>query len=161
MGMQVPLVDVRAQYEDIRANILSEMSTTLERLGLATDHHVRAFEGEFAAYCQARYALGVASGMDAMYFALRACGVRAGDEVITVANGFVRTTASIALLGATPVFVDVDPATYTMDASLLEAAIGPLTRVIVPVHLYGQMADMTGITAIRSEEHTSELQSPC
>lgn len=146
--MQVPFVDLKAQYEGLQANVVAALRDVLENMDLHLGPNVRAFEAEYAAYCGVRHAVGVASGTDALYLALRACGIGAGDEVITVANGFISTIEAIVRLGAVPVYVDVDPSTYTLDPACLEDAIGERTRAIVPVHLYGQMADMDAVVAI-------------
>jgi dTDP-4-amino-4,6-dideoxygalactose transaminase len=106
------------------------------------------FESEFASYCGAKYALGVANGTDALQLALRALRVGVGDEVITVANSFIATAAAVANVGAIPVFVDVDPKTYLIDPALIEAAINEQTKAIIPVHLYGQPAAMRPIMEI-------------
>ena len=110
--------------------------------------NVRAFESEFGDFCGTQYSVGVANGTDALYLALRACGVTPGDEVITVSHSFIATAEAIVQLGAIPVYVEIDPETYTMDPTKLEAAIRPQTKAIVPVHLYGQMADMDAIMSI-------------
>ena len=136
--MHVPFVDLKAQYSAIRDQVLDALSESLDGMELVLGPNVRAFEAEFATYCQVRHAIGLASGTDALALALRACGVRPGDEVITASNSFMATAAAIVSLGAVRVPVDVEPDTYTLDPSLLEAAIGPRTRVVVPVHLYGQ-----------------------
>ncbi len=103
---------------------------------------VSAFEREFAAYCACQHGVGVSNGTDALILALRACGIGSGDEVITVANTFIATVEAIAAVGATPVFVDIDPDTYTLDSALLASALTPRTRAILPVHLYGHPVDM-------------------
>jgi dTDP-4-amino-4,6-dideoxygalactose transaminase len=146
--IQVPLIDLRAHYEPIRHEVEQAITSALENLDLAHGSNVQAFEAEFADYCGSRFAVGVGSGSAALYLALRACGIRAGDEVITVAHTFFATVEAVLLLGAEPVFVDIDPDTYTLDPAQLKMAIGPRTRAIVPVHLYGQMADMDAIMAI-------------
>ncbi len=104
-----------------------------------------AFEEEFAAYCQAPHGIGVNTGTSALHLALLAAGVGPGDEVITVPFTFVATVSAIDYTGATPVFVDIDPRTFTMDPAAIEAAITPRTKAIIPVHLYGQPADMDPI----------------
>jgi dTDP-4-amino-4,6-dideoxygalactose transaminase len=144
----VPMVDLKAQYERIRA----EVGPALERV-LASTQFIRGedcarLEEEFAGYCGVGHACGVANGTDALILALRAYGVGPGDEVVTVANTFIATGEAILLNGARPVFVDVDPDTYTMDARHLERAITPRTKVLLPVHLYGHPADMDAILAI-------------
>ena len=146
--MFIPFIDLKAQYGPLRTDVVKAMWDVLEEMDLLTRTNVRAFEAEFAAYCRVRYVVGVGSGTDALYLALRACGVHAGDEVITAANSFVSTTEAIIRLGAVPVYVDVNPRTYTLDPHCLGPAIGARSRAIVPVHLYGQPADMDPILEI-------------
>jgi dTDP-4-amino-4,6-dideoxygalactose transaminase len=161
ISQQVPFVDLKIQYRAIKEEVKTAISDALDSMELMLGPNVRAFEAEFAAYCQAQHAIGLASGTDALYLALRACGVRPDDEVITVSHSFFATAEAIMLLGAVPVFVDVDPATYTMDPGSLEAAIGPRTRAIVPVHLYGQMADMESIMAIARRHGLVVIEDAC
>src|SRR5437870_7141720 len=137
--MQVPFVDLKAQYRAIKDDVLAALSDALDGMELFLGPNVRAFEAEFAAYCRTPHAVGVGSGTDALYLALKACGVGPGDEVITVPYTFFATAEAIRMLDAIPVFVDVDPETYTLDPARLPAAITARTRAIVPVHLYGQM----------------------
>src|SRR5258708_4041904 len=111
-------------------------------MNLFLGENVVKFEREFADYCGVGECVGVGSGTDAIVLALRACGIGTGDEVITVSNTFIATVEAIYLVGATPVFVDIDPRTYNMDPDLLEEKISPHTRAIVPVHLYGKLAPM-------------------
>src|SRR5579885_211612 len=115
MAVQIPLVDLHTQYEAIKHEVMAAFEEVLEGMQLFLGPQLRAFEEEFAAYCSSCYGVGVASGTDALALALRACGIGSGDEVITVANTFIATVEAIALVGANPVFVDVDPVTYTMD----------------------------------------------
>ena len=159
--LQIPLVDLRVQYAGIKEQIMEGIATALDGMNLLLGPNVTAFETEFAAYCGARFAIGVANGTDALYLALRACGVRPGDEVITVSHSFIATAEAIVNLGAIPVYVDVDPATYTLDPKTLEAAIGPKTRAIIPVHLYGQMADMDPIMAIAEQYGLVVIEDAC
>ncbi|HEU5422072.1 MAG TPA: aminotransferase class V-fold PLP-dependent enzyme, partial [Nitrolancea sp.] len=159
--LQIPLVDLRVQYAGIKEQIMEGIATALDGMNLLLGPNVTAFETEFAAYCGARFAIGVANGTDALYLALRACGVRPGDEVITVSHSFIATAEAIVNLGAIPVYVDVDPATYTLDPNTLEAAIGPKTRAIIPVHLYGQMADMDPIMAIAEQYGLVVIEDAC
>src|SRR5438132_3056032 len=140
--MQVPLVDLQAQYRTIKQDVLSAIEETLESMQLFLGPQTQAFERDFATYCDCRYGVGVATGTDALALALRACDIGDGDEVITVANTFIATVEAIALVGATPVFVDIDPETYTLDWRQLEQALTPQTRAIIPVHLYGHPVDM-------------------
>lgn len=159
--MRVPFVDLVAQYRPIREEILAAIGGVLDRMDLVLGPNVRAFEEELAAYCGTRDAVGVNSGTDALYLALRACGVGPGDEVITAANSFIATVEAIALLGATPVLVDVDPETYTLDPARLEEAITPKTRAVVPVHLYGQMADLAAIEKIARRHGLAIIEDAC
>jgi dTDP-4-amino-4,6-dideoxygalactose transaminase len=139
------MIDLQAQYRGLKA----ELDAALQRVAASGQFiggdDCRAFEEEFAAYCGVRRAVGVANGTDALTLALRALGVGAGDEVVTVANTFIATGEAIVMCGARPVFVDVDPETFTMDATRLAAAITKKTRVILPVHLYGHPAPMHAI----------------
>jgi dTDP-4-amino-4,6-dideoxygalactose transaminase len=122
---------------------------------------VAQFESEFAAFCQVRYALGVGSGTDALWLSLLALGVGQGDEVITAPNTFMATAEAISVCGARPVFVDVDERTYTMDPAQLERAITLRTQAIIPVHLFGQMADMDSIQAIAARHGTPIVEDAC
>jgi dTDP-4-amino-4,6-dideoxygalactose transaminase len=146
--MRVPLVDLSAQFQPIKAEVMAAIEDVLDSMHLYLGPHTQAFEEEFAAYCRARSCVGVGNGTDALHLALRAAGIGHGDEVITVAHTFFATTEAIVMAGAKPVYVDVDPETYLMDVSLIEARVTPNTKAIMPVHLYGQMADMDPIMAI-------------
>jgi len=141
----VPIIDLKAQLARIRPEIDEAVSRVLSSTAYVQGEDVRLLEREFAAFCGATHACAVANGTDALHLALRAYGVGPGDEVVTVANTFIATGEAILLAGAKPVFVDVDPATHTMDPAKLEAAITPRTKVILPVHLYGHPADTTAI----------------
>ena len=160
-SMQIPLVDLKAQYETVRDEVQLALVQALESMELTLGPNLRAFEAEFAIHCGVEHTVGVSSGTDALYLALRACGVGPGDEVITVANTFVATVEAIVLLGATPVFVDIDPDTYTLDPARLRGAIGPRSRAIVPVHLYGQMADMEAVMAIARRYGLTVVEDAC
>lgn len=139
---QIPLVDLRAQYQPLKHEIMEAFESALDEMQLFLGPQVLAFEHEFAAYCECRYGIGLSSGTDALTLALRACGIGPGDEVITVANTFIATVEAIALVGAIPVFVDIDPDTYTMDCQHLDSILTSHTRAILPVHLYGNPVDM-------------------
>src|SRR3989440_8244196 len=141
----IPLVDLKEQYESIKAEIDSAIKDVVDSSQFILGERVEAFEADFAAYCQSRYALGVNSGTSALHLALLAAGVGSGDEVITVGYTFVATVAAICYTGATPILVDIDPHTCNIDPEKVEAAITPRTRVIMPVHLYGSCADMDPI----------------
>jgi dTDP-4-amino-4,6-dideoxygalactose transaminase len=144
----IPLVDLRAQYHSIKDEIDRAIFDVLESSQFILGKEVAAFEEQFAAYCGAAHGIGVNSGTSALHLALLAVGVGPGHEVITVPFTFVATVAAILYAGATPVFVDIDPASFTMDVTRIEAAITPRTRAILPVHLYGQPADMDPILEI-------------
>jgi dTDP-4-amino-4,6-dideoxygalactose transaminase len=146
--MRVPLVDLTAQFEPIKGEVMRTIEQVLDSMQLYLGPNTRAFEEEFAAYCGTHYCVTVGNGTDALHLALRAAGVGAGAEVITVAHTFFATTEAIVMAGATPVFVDIDPNTYLMDVSQVEARITSRTRAIMPVHLYGQVADMDALEDI-------------
>lgn len=157
----IRLVDLHSQYEPLKEEILAEISNVLESMQLFLGENTYRLEEEFAQFCQARYAMGVGSGTDAVYLALRACGVVPGDEVITVPNTFFATAEAIVMAGAKPVFVDIEPTTNNMDPALIEAAITPRTRAIVPVHLYGQPADMKPILKIARKHGLRVIEDAC
>jgi dTDP-4-amino-4,6-dideoxygalactose transaminase len=144
----IPLVDLKAQYWSMKAEIDGAVSGVLESGRFILGPEVEAFEHEFAAFCGTANAVGVNSGTSALHLALLAAGVGAGDEVITAAFTFVATVAGIEYTGARAALVDVDPLTLTMDPRQIEAAITPRTKAIIPVHLYGQPADMDPILSI-------------
>src|SRR6266550_7259386 len=141
-NMQIPLVDLRAQYQTIKREVMASFEDVLEQMHLFLGPQCQAFEQEFATYCGCQYGVGLSNGTDALTLALRACGIGPGDEVITAANTFIATVEAIAMVGATPVFVDIDPATYMMDWRQLDQVLTPRTRAIIPVHLYGHPVDM-------------------
>lgn len=146
--MPIPFLNLKPQHQLLKAEILAAVSEVLDNTAFAGGPYVAKFEEEFAAYCTTKHAIGVGNGTDALWFALLALGVGPGDEVITVPNTFIATAEAITYCGATPVFVDIDESTYNMDPALVERAITPRTRAIIPVHLYGQMADMDPIMEI-------------
>jgi dTDP-4-amino-4,6-dideoxygalactose transaminase len=146
--MNVPFVDLKQQYLAIKDEVLPAVARVFESTQFALGKEVAAFEEEFAAYCGVQQAIGVNSGTSALHLALLAAGIGPGDEVITVPFTFLATVAAIVYTGATPVFVDIDPVTYTMDPAQIEAAMTPLTKAIMPVHLYGHPADMDPILEI-------------
>ena len=146
--MKIPLVDLRAQYSSIRQDIDSAIQHVLQETDFVGGSAIAEFEKAFAAYCGSRSVVGLANGTDAIQLALMACGIGKGDEVITAVNTFIATSEAITAAGAQPVFVDNDPQTYTIDARLIEKKITPRTKAILPVHLYGQPADMDAINEI-------------
>jgi dTDP-4-amino-4,6-dideoxygalactose transaminase len=144
----IPFGDLRRQNAAMRAELDAAVARVIESGWYILGREVAAFEEEFAAYCGAAHCVGVASGAEALYLALAALDVGPGDEVVTVANACMYQVAAIIQAGARPVLVDVDPATHTMDPAALEAAITPRTRAILPVHLFGRLADMPAIMAV-------------
>jgi dTDP-4-amino-4,6-dideoxygalactose transaminase len=140
--MHIPLVDLQAQYRSIKPEIMAAIEDVLENMQLFLGPQSQMFEHEFAQYCDCRFGVGLSTGTDALILALRACDIGPGDEVITVANTFIATVEAIAQVGATPVFVDIDADTYTMDWRQLGQVLTPRTRAIIPVHLYGHPVDM-------------------
>ncbi len=156
--MQVPFNDLKIQYAALKAEIHPALERVLESQSYILGPEVEAFEKAFAGYCGAKYAVGVNSGTMALQLALLALGVGPGDEVITVAQTFIATAEAISWAGATPVFIDVDPAVCTLDVSQIEAAITPKTRGILPVHLYGHPARMHEIKAIAAKRKLFVLE---
>ncbi|MGZ8928637.1 MAG: DegT/DnrJ/EryC1/StrS family aminotransferase [Methylobacter sp.] len=144
----IPFVDLKAQYAGIKDEVNVAIQGILESCQFTLGSEVAAFEEEFATYCQAQYGIGVNTGTSALHLALLAAGIGPGDEVITVPFTFVATVAAIYYTGATPVFVDIDPRTFTIDVEAIEGAITERTKAILPVHLYGQPADMDPILDI-------------
>src|SRR5918993_626346 len=148
MKSMIPVVDLRKQYESIKGEIDDEITGVVESMQFVLGPVVAKFEQEFANYCQTKFAYGVNSGTSALHLAMLAGGIGPGDEVITVSYTFVATAAAVCYVGARPVFVDIDPNTCNIDVSLIEAAITPKTKAIMPVHLYGNCADMDPILEI-------------
>jgi len=146
--MSVPFLDLRTQFQSIKDELLPELEAIMSQAAFIGGPALREFEEEFARYCGAAHAVGVGNGTDALQLALRAADVGEGDEVITAANTFVATVEAIILAGAKPVLVDMDPATYHLDLSKIEEAIGPKTKAIMPVHLYGDPVDMDPLLEI-------------
>jgi len=144
----IPFVDLKAQYQSIKDELSAAALGVLESGQYVLGPEVQSFEQEFAAYCGAESGVAVNSGTSALHLSLLAAGVGPGDEVVTVPFTFVATVAAIVYTGARPVFVDVEPHSLTMDVSMIERAIGPRTKAVVPVHLFGQMAEMDAILEI-------------
>jgi dTDP-4-amino-4,6-dideoxygalactose transaminase len=149
----VPLLDLKAQYQTIRAEVQEAIEQVIESQNFILGPEVKALEQEIAAYSQCAYGIGVSSGTDALLAALMAIGLNPGDEVITTSYSFFSTASSIMRLGGKPVFIDIDPKTYNIDPSNIPSAITPRTRAIIPVHLFGQMADMDPIIEIAEHYH--------
>src|ERR1700733_3488963 len=146
--IQITFVDLQAQYKTIAKEINAAIQGVLDRSDYVLGEEVRLFEEEFAKFIGTTEAIGVGSGLDALELALRAYGIGPGDDVITAANTYIATVLAIIAAGARPVLVDMDPSTYNISPTAIEAAITPRTRGIMPVHLYGQPADMEPILAI-------------
>ena len=156
--MEIPFVDLRAQYRQIQNEVDPAVLAVMQRGDFILGGAVTEFEKAFAAYCGARYCIGVDSGYSALELIIRAYDIGPGDEVITAANTFIATTLGISNAGATPVLVDCDPETYNIDVNKIEAAITPRTKAIMPVHLYGQPADMDTIRAIARKHNLYVLE---
>jgi dTDP-4-amino-4,6-dideoxygalactose transaminase len=144
----IPFVDLKAQYQSIKSEIDTAVIGVLESTQFVLGSAVAAFEKAFAPYCQAEHAMGVSNGTSALHLALLAAGVGRGDEVITTPFTFIASVSAIDYTGARPVFVDIDPSSFTIDPAKIEAAITPRTKAILPVHLYGRTADMDPILEI-------------
>jgi dTDP-4-amino-4,6-dideoxygalactose transaminase len=143
--MQVPLFDLKSQFAPIRDELRTAVDRVFESQGFVLSEEVSALEAEVAAYCQTKFAIGCASGSDALTLALMSLGIGPGDEVITSPFTFFATGSAIARFGARPVFVDIDPGTYNLDPTLTAKAVTDKTKAIVPVHIYGQCADMDSL----------------
>lgn len=146
--MNISFVDLKAQYDSIKGEVLQAVTAVMEKTAFIGGSYVKQFETEFAAYCGTKYCMGCANGTDAITIALKALNIGAGDEVITVANSFIASSEAITNAGARVVFVDCDPKTYNIDVTKIEAKISGRTKAIIPVHLYGQPADMDPIIAL-------------
>jgi dTDP-4-amino-4,6-dideoxygalactose transaminase len=144
----IPILDLQKQYEEIRGEVEKEVLKVLASGRYILGENVQKLEKDIAKYCGTSRAVGVASGTDALYIALKALDIGPGDEVITVSFTFIATVEAISYVGATPVFVDINPKTFNMDVSELEKKITPKTKAIIPVHLYGQPADMDPIIEV-------------
>ena len=158
---QVPFVDLAAQYGTISAEVNEAISKVIRETDFILGREVRLFEEEFAAFCQTKFAVGVDSGTSALELALRAYEIGPGDEVITAANSFIASALAISHAGATPVLVDVDADTYTIDAAAIEKAITSRTKAIVPVHLYGHPADMDPIMQLAQRHGLVVIEDAC
>jgi dTDP-4-amino-4,6-dideoxygalactose transaminase len=159
--MKVPFVDLGLLHRDIEGELHEVFTRVLKSSAFVLGPEVEQFEQAFAAYCETTHCIAVNTGTAALHMVLAALGVQPGDEVITVAHTFIATAEAITAVGATPVFIDIDPASYCMDPELLEAAITPRTRAIIPVHLYGQTADMDRICAIAAAHNIPVIEDAC
>ena len=159
--MSVPFLDLKTQYQTIQAEITSALQNVLDSTAFAGGPFVEKFEKEFDAFCQARFTVGVSSGTDALWTALLCLGVGQGDEVVTTPNTFIATAEAITFCGAKPVFVDIDEQTYNLNPDLLKGAITTKTKAIIPVHLFGQPADMDPIMKIAREHGLFVIEDAC
>jgi len=159
--MNVSFVDLQFEYQGIKDEIDAAIAGVLNRSDYVLGKTVNEFEAAFANYCEAEHAIGVDSGFSALELILRAYDIGPGDEVITAANTFIATVLAISNCGARPVLVDVDPETYNLNPDLLESAITPATRAIIPVHLYGQPADMDPILSIAQKHGLRVVEDAC
>lgn len=156
----IPMVDLKQQYAALKTEIDAGILAALDNAQFILGPNVAAFEAEAAAYLGARHAVSCASGTDALHLALRAAGIGPGDEVITSPFTFIATAEAIHYVGATPVFVDIDPRTFNIDPAAIEAALSPATRALLPVHLFGQPADMTALMDI-AQRHGLQVIEDC
>ncbi len=159
--MKVPLLDLKAQYRQIRKEVMAAMEAVCDDQGFILGPRVAEFEQAVAKYVGSTHAVGVASGSDALLLSLMALGVRAGDDVVTVPFTFFATAGAISRLGARPVFVDIRPETFNLDPNRLEAAITPRTKAIIPVHLFGQCAEMEAIRDIAGRKKVRVVEDAC
>jgi dTDP-4-amino-4,6-dideoxygalactose transaminase len=154
----IPPLDLKAQWLSIKSEISAAINAVVESQQFILGPQVQALEEEVAKYCGTRFAVGVASGTDALLLALHAAGVGPGDEVLLPAFSFIATADCVSLLGAVPVFVDIDPSTFAIDAAQLETKITPRTRAIIPVHLYGHPADMDPINSVAQRHNLRVIE---
>jgi len=157
---RIPLLDLKVQYESIKHDVDKAIEAILDSQNFILGAEVAAFEQEIASYCDTKYAIGVASGTDALKLSLRVAGAGRGDEVIISPFTFMATAGATSELGAIPVFVDIDPKTYTIDPRLIEAKITKKTKAILPVHLYGQCADMDEVLSV-AQKHGIPIIEDC
>jgi dTDP-4-amino-4,6-dideoxygalactose transaminase len=156
--MNIPLVDLKSQYESIKKEIDSIIFEVISKSAFIGGPYVKSFESAFAEYCGVRHCIGVGNGTDAIFIALKALGIGNGDEVITVANSFIATSEAITMTGAKVVFVDINPQTYNIDADKIEEKVTSRTKAIIPVHLYGQPADMAPISEIARKHNLKVVE---
>ena len=156
--MNVPLLDLRAQFQTIRGEVMAAVERVFESQHFILGPEVEAFERDAAEYCRIKHAIGCGSGSDALLLALTALGVGPGDEVVTASFSFFATAGSIARLGARPVFVDISPDDFNVDPNLIERAITPRAKAILPVHLFGQCAEMDAIREVADRHNLPVIE---
>ena len=159
--MQVPFLNLRAAHDPIRDELLAAIAEVIDTSAFAGGPFVSKFEADFAAFCKSEHAIGLGNGTDALWLSLLALGIGPGDEVITVPSTFLATAEAITYTGAKPVFIDIEERTYTMDSELLEKAITPRTKAVIPVHLFGQVADMDPIMTIARKHGLAVIEDAC
>lgn len=159
--MKVPFIDLKKQYRTLGKEISRAVQRVMRSSDFILGEEVTLFEQEFSAYCDASYGVGVGSGTDALHLALLAAGVGPGDEVITAANTFIATALAVSYAGATPVLVDIDADTYNIDSHKIESAVTDRTRAVMPVHLYGQPADMDPILEVAGRNNLVVIEDAC
>ena len=159
--MSVPMLDLAPQNAAVKQAVLEGLAGLIDRSSFILGDHVKGLEAELAAYAGAAYAVGMSSGTDAQLVALMALGIGPGDEVIVPTFTFFATAGVVSRLGAKPVFVDLDPATFNTTGALVEAAVTPRTKAIMPVHLFGQLADMPGILAVAAKHQLPVVEDAC
>lgn len=157
----IPLVDLKAQYKQIKSEANKAILQVLQASDYILGNKVDEFEKKFAKYCEAKYCIGLDNGSSALELGMRALGIGAGDEVITPANSFIASSSAISFTGATPVWIDCDENTYNLDVSQIEAKITKRTKAIMPVHLYGQAADMDTILKIAKKHKLFVIEDAC
>jgi dTDP-4-amino-4,6-dideoxygalactose transaminase len=159
--MKVPHFDLKTQYAELREETLAALDRVCGNASFILGEEVEQFENEFVAFCEAKHCVALNSGTSALHLALLAVGVQPGDEVITTPNTFIATAEAITYTGARPVFVDIDSATANLDPKLIESAITPRTKAILPVHLYGRPADLDAILAIARPRGLAVIEDAC
>ena len=158
---KIPLLDLVEQYEQLRNELIPSIEDVLSRAHFVLGEEVDLFEDKFAAFCDADHCVGVANGTDALQLTLRALNIGPGDEVITTANTFIATAFAISYTGASPVFVDVDPESYNIDMRLIKRAITARTKAIIPVHLFGQPAEMNAVLDLAQQYGLEVVEDAC
>ncbi|MEH7437957.1 DegT/DnrJ/EryC1/StrS family aminotransferase [Neobacillus drentensis] len=156
--MKVPMLDLTEQYQELKAEILPALDEVMSKAHFILGDNVKKLEKDVAEYSNSKHGIGVANGSDALNISLLGCGVQPGDEVIVPSFTFFATAGAVARMGATPVFVDIDPKTFNIDPNEIEKAITPKTKAIIPVHLYGQMADMDRIKEIADKHNLAIIE---
>jgi dTDP-4-amino-4,6-dideoxygalactose transaminase len=160
-AVRVPFLDLAPSHEDLKDAILADIADLIDAGAFTNGPQVAAFESDFAGYCGTRACVGVASGLDALRFALLAAGIEPGDEVVVPANTFVATAEAVSQAGGTPVLVDADERDYCLDVSAIEGVLSERTRFVMPVHLYGQLADMRALTALAERRGLDVIADAC